>query len=164
MLSTLSLAHWRAPGRWFRSPVLRSLLVGSIVLAGFAALLASPDGDDGRALGRGNYELTASVFGTDNDELVGEETSSGHRVRPFDRVVALPACTESSCPWLGIGADPDGQYGSQTACAESDGLCWVQITSDETGQCAVAPVVDRGPLFVRDDWWNLQRNRVYPLK
>ncbi|HKG27306.1 MAG TPA: SH3 domain-containing protein, partial [Thermomicrobiales bacterium] len=44
------------------------------------------------------------------------------------------------------------------------GLCWVQIVSEETGKCAVAPVLDRGPLFVRDDWWNLQRHRVYPLK
>ena len=164
MLSILSHASGRAPGRWFRSPVARVGLVAILVLAGFGGLLAAPDGASGLALGRGNYELTASVFGTDFDDLIGEETSSGHRVRPFDRIVALPACTESSCPWLELGADPDGQFGSQTACAESDGLCWVQITSEETGQCAVAPVVDRGPLFVRDDWWNLQRNRVYPLR
>jgi uncharacterized protein YraI len=40
----------------------------------------------------------------------------------------------------------------------------VRIISQETGKCAVAPVLDRGPLFVRDDWWNLQRDRVYRFK
>ena len=33
-------------------------------------MLASPNGADGRALGRGNYELTASVLGTDQKVIV----------------------------------------------------------------------------------------------
>lgn len=152
------------PSATVRASAARLSFAMLVVLSGLGVALAAPARVDGLALGRGNYEITASVFGTDDDGLIGEETSSGHRVRPFDRIVALPACTESSCPWLAIGTDRTGRYGSQTACAERDGLCWVQITSEETGRCAVAPVLDRGPLFVRDDWWNLQRDRVYPLQ
>jgi uncharacterized protein YraI len=164
MLSTEPNARRGALARWFRSPSLRLFAAALLLISGLGAALISPDSASGLALGRGRYELTASVFGTDYDDLVGEETSSGHIVRPFDRIVALPACTESSCPWLDLGADRTNRYGTQTTCAESDGLCWVQIVSQETGQCAVAPVLDRGPLFVRDDWWNLQRDRVYQYK
>src|SRR3954447_4752269 len=116
------------------------------------------------ALGNGSYALTASVFGTVDDGLVGNEMSSGRNLRPGDRVVALPACTESSCPWLGLESGPGDKYGPQTACAESDGYCWVQVISEETGMCAVAPVLDRGPLFVHDNWWDLRADREYYLK
>jgi uncharacterized protein YgiM (DUF1202 family) len=115
-------------------------------------------------VGAGKYALTASVFGTDLDGLIGQTTSNGRKVRPFDRMVALPACTESSCPWLPISAEAGDEFGAQTLCAESDGLCWVQIVSAETGKCAVAPVIDRGPLFVRDNWWFPRAEREYDLK
>src|SRR5690606_3768299 len=107
-----------------------------------ALAMSSPSTVNALALGRGNYELMASVFGTESDGLVGEVTSSGRTVKAFDRMVALPACTESSCPWLDLDADPDGRWGAQTECAEANGFCWVQISLPETGACAVAPVID----------------------
>lgn len=152
------------PQRLAGSNLVRILSVALLILTGFGAALTAPAPTEALALGSGNYAMTASVFGTDNDGLVGETTSNGRKVRPFDRLVALPACTESSCPWLELDADPDGEWGPQTACAEDDGLCWVQVTSEETGECAVAPVLDRGPLFVRDNWWDLRRDRSYYLK
>ena len=139
----------------------RIVAVSLLLMTAFAAQLGAPSYAHALALGKGKYELTGSVFGTDLDGLVGEETSNGRRVRPFDRMVALPACTESSCPWLSLNSGPDDEFGAQTACAESDGLCWVQIISPETGICAVAPVIDRGPLFVRDNWWGLKSERTY---
>ncbi|MCC6792024.1 MAG: SH3 domain-containing protein [Thermomicrobiales bacterium] len=154
----------RAPRQLSMSRPFRLIAVALLAVTSLAAALGSPAATDALALGRGNYAVTASVFGTDSDGLVGEETSNGRRIRPFDRLVALPACTESSCPWLELDADPDGDWGAQTACAESDGLCWVQITSEETGECAVAPVLDRGPLFVRDNWWDLRKDRTYYYK
>jgi hypothetical protein len=157
-----------------RVGLIRMLLGSRVVRAGAAALLVlstlavtfGDPGDTGAvALGRGNYAFGATMFGTaEGDGLVGDTTSSGYRMRPYDRVVALPACTQSSCPWLDADADKNGRYGAQTMCAEADGLCWVQIISDVTGECAVAPVRDLGPLFVRDNWWGLQRERTYPLK
>lgn len=114
-------------------------------------------------LGDGKYSMTASVFGTESDDLIGEMTASGRFVAEFDRIVALPACTASSCPWLSLDADPTGDWGPQTDCAEANGYCWVEITSSETGLCAVAPVVDLGPLFVRDNWWETKPNRVYSI-
>jgi uncharacterized protein YraI len=119
---------------------------------------------DALALGGGSYRITASVFGVPADGLVGNQTSSGHTLAPNDRLVALPACTESSCPWVPAGTGTDGQWGPQTTCAEADGLCWVQITSLDTGACTVAPVLDRGPLFVEDNWWAPSGDRTYPLK
>jgi hypothetical protein len=105
--------------------------------------------------------VTASVFAEGTDGQVGSTASSGHVIQPNDNLVALPGCTESSCPWVPVGTGVEGTYGPQTECAESDGLCWVEIVSDETGQCTVAPVHDRGPLFVRDNWWAPQSLREY---
>ena len=158
-----------AAGTWSRQfGRSRALQIAAalILLLSALAITAGMPGQTGAvALGRGNYAFGATMFGTaEGDGLVGDTTSSGYRMRPYDRIVALPACTESSCPWLEIGADKNGRYGAQTACAESDGLCWVQIVSDVTGECAVAPVRDLGPLFARDNWWGLQRERTYPLK
>jgi uncharacterized protein YraI len=115
-------------------------------------------------LGGGSYRVTASVFGVPADGLVGNETSNGHILAPYDRLVALPACTESSCPWVPVGTGTDGRWGPQTSCAEADGLCWVEVTSLDTGACTVAPVLDRGPLFVEDNWWANRDNRTYKLR
>lgn len=112
-------------------------------------------------LGEGSYRVTASVFAEGTDGQVGTQASSGHWIQPNDNLVALPACTESSCPWVPVGTGVEGTYGPQTECAEADGLCWVEIVSDETGECTVAPVHDRGPLFVRDNWWAPQSLREY---
>ena len=89
--------------------------------------------------------MTASVFAEGTDGQVGTTASSGHVIQPNDNLVALPGCTESSCPWVPVGTGTEGTYGPQTACAEDDGLCWVEIVSDDTGECTVAPVHDRGP-------------------
>jgi uncharacterized protein YraI len=113
------------------------------------------------ALGGGSYRVTAAVFAEGTDGQVGTTASSGHVIRANDNLVALPGCTESSCPWVPLGTGTEGQYGPQTTCAEDDGLCWVQVVSDETGRCTVAPVHDRGPLFVRDNWWAPQSQREY---
>lgn len=112
-------------------------------------------------LGGGTYRVTASVFAEGTDGQVGTQASSGHWIQPNDNLVALPACTESSCPWVPVGAGVEGAYGPQTECAEADGLCWVEIVSETTGECTVAPVHDRGPLFVRDNWWAPQSLREY---
>src|SRR5262249_37110258 len=69
-----------------------------------------------------------------------------------------------SCPWVPAGTGTDGRWGPQTTCAEDDGLCWVEVTSLDTGACTVAPVLDRGPLFVEDNWWAARANRTYDLK
>ena len=113
-------------------------------------------------LGGGSYRVTASVFAEGTDGQVGTTASSGHVIQPNDNLVALPGCTESSCPWVPVGTGTEGAYGPQTECAEADGLCWVEIVSDETGECTVAPVHDRGPLFIRDNWWAPQSLREYP--
>ncbi|MCA9860640.1 MAG: SH3 domain-containing protein, partial [Thermomicrobiales bacterium] len=112
-------------------------------------------------LGNGSYRVTASIFAEGTDGQVGTTASSGHLIQPNDNLVALPACTESSCPWVPVGTGVEGTYGPQTECAEADGLCWVQIVSETTGLCTVAPVHDRGPLFVRDNWWAPQNLREY---
>jgi uncharacterized protein YraI len=113
--------------------------------------------------GGGTYGVIASMFGAPADGLVGNKTASGHILRANDKLVALPACTESSCPWLSLSAGPKNKYGPQTSCAEADGRCWVQIYANETGQCAVAPVLDLGPLFVHDNWWTAKSDRAYKL-
>lgn len=114
-------------------------------------------------LGNGSYRVTASVFAEGTDGQVGTAASSGHIIQPNDNLVALPACTESSCPWVPLGTGVNGAYGPQTTCAEDDGLCWVEIVSETTGACTVAPVHDRGPLFVRDNWWAPQNQRKYDV-
>jgi uncharacterized protein YraI len=111
----------------------------------------------------GTYEVTASIFGGAGDGLVGEMTASGHILERNDHLVALPACTASSCPWLEPGTGPEAEWGPQESCAEEDGLCWVELTSPETGACTVAPVLDVGPLFVKDNWWAPFEFRTYTL-
>jgi len=115
------------------------------------------------ALGDGSFAVIASVYAEGTDGQVGTLASSGHEIQADDNLVALPGCTESSCPWVPIGTGTDGRFGPQTDCAEADGLCWVQIVSDDTGACTVAPVRDRGPLFVRDNWWAPLDYREYDV-
>ena len=97
---------------------------------------------DSSALGTGVYEVTAGPFGTWEDGLIGRPTSSGYLLREGDRLVGLPACTVSSCPWLPLGTGADAASGPQTSCAEGDGLCWVELTNDATGACVTVREID----------------------
>lgn len=117
----------------------------------------------GKYLGGGAYQMTGTVFGTQRDGLIGKQTASGYRLRGNDRLVALPACTQSSCPWLSFN-EREPRWGKQTRCAERDGKCWVEIISPETNRCVVAPVLDVGPLFTNDNWWAGSRDRTYKLQ
>ena len=154
------------PRRSPRFPAL--LLVAAMLLAliptvgtgGLPAAAQSSAVRPGKYLGRGAYGLTGTVFGTPRDGLIGRTTASGFRLRGNDRLVALPACTESSCPWLSF-AEREPRWGKQTRCAEADGRCWVEIVSPESGRCVVAPVLDVGPLFTNDNWWADRRDRTY---
>lgn len=118
---------------------------------------------NGEALGDGAYIVTATEFGFpgDGNAGAGAVTSAGVRLTGDDHLVALPACTESSCPNLPWNASPDGPLGPQTPCADSSGLCWVAVTNLDSGRCAVAPVLDVGPLFVQDNWWMPWYDRTY---
>jgi uncharacterized protein YgiM (DUF1202 family) len=117
----------------------------------------------GKYLGGGAYQMNGTVFGTPRDGLIGQQTASGYRLRGNDRLVALPACTQSSCPWLSF-SEREPRWGKQTRCAERDGKCWVEIISPETNRCVVAPVLDVGPLFTNDNWWASSRDRTYKLQ
>jgi uncharacterized protein YraI len=152
---------FRAPGRITATG---TILVCCLLLApAFAAMRTAPPAG-ALSLGGGTYQVTATAFGVPSDNLVGNQTSSGHVLAKNDRLVALPACTESSCPWVPTGTGVEGEWGPQTTCVEDDGLCWVEITSLDTGACTVAPVLDRGPLFIKDNWWELRDFRTYHLK
>ena len=115
------------------------------------------------SLGDGVYLVTATEFGYfgDGAAAAGGSTSAGTPLYGDDHLVALPACTESSCPDLPLASDASSPYGPQTPCAGDDGLCWVAVTVQETGRCAVAPVLDVGPLFVEDNWWAPWYDRTY---
>lgn len=155
-------------GHWRRASL--RLVLGLGLLLATPALTSAAPGNPSTpadsaevALGGGAYEVTASVFGTSTDGLIGEMTASGQTLQAHDRLVALPACTVSSCPWLAPGTGPDAEWGPQESCAEEDGLCWVELISPETGACTVAPVLDVGPLFINDNWWAPFERRTYTL-
>ncbi len=114
-------------------------------------------------LGGGSYSVVASIFAEGTDGQAGTQASSGKWITRNDNLVALPACTQSSCPWVATGTGVEGRFGPQTTCAEADGLCWVKIVSATTGQCTVAPVHDRGPLFIKDNYWAPQSQRTYDV-
>lgn len=95
----------------------------------------------------GTFAVTATREG-----LVGFTTSNGHVIVEDDHFVSLPACTQSSCPWLTPG-------GSTYVAACGDN-CYVRVTNPATGVCSVAPVWDRGPWFINDNWWDPADKRV----
>jgi hypothetical protein len=97
-------------------------------------------------IGPGTYRVTATIEG-----LVGHTTSAGHLITPFDHFVALPACTETSCPWL--------RPGGSTYVAPCGDNCYVRVLNPATNQCSVAPVLDRGPWFINDNWWETPDKR-----
>ena len=154
-------------GRWWRIVAALAILPLVPLFAASAGAVPTPEPDAADpatvALGPGVYEITAGVFGTATDGLVGAETASGHVVQTDDRLVSLPACTVSSCPWLAPGSDVDPEWGPQSSCAEGDGLCWVELSNAATGDCVTAPVLDVGPYFVKDNWWAPRAERIYDL-
>ncbi len=158
----------RAPGK---RGGLRLVVVALLAMAAIQPMVATAAPGSGTtrpvaaavAIGDGSYAVTASVFGSEADGLVGQMTASGHILQARDHLVALPACTASSCPWLAPGTGPEAEWGPQESCAEPDDLCWVEVTSPETGACTVAPVLDLGPLFIKDNWWAPFERRTYTL-
>ena len=99
----------------------------------------------GTIVGPGTFRVTGTREG-----LVGGTTASGHVIQEDDHFVSLPACTSSSCPWLGAGVN-DPTFGVRTECGNP---CYVRVTNPLNNACVVAPVLDVGPWFRVDDWWN----------
>ncbi|MBA2470202.1 MAG: discoidin domain-containing protein [Chloroflexia bacterium] len=90
-------------------------------------------------ISEGVYSVYATRIG-----LIGNTTSSGHVIREGDFFVALPGCTPTNCP--------GGPYwGSMTNCGSR---CYVKIVNPQTNACRVEPILDVGPWFRVDDWWN----------
>ena len=105
---------------------------------------SSTGGDTGsRMTSYGSFAVTATIEG-----LVGETTSNGHRITPFDHFVSLPSCTGTSCPTWSTGP--------ASACGSA---CYVRVTNPATNKCSVAPVYDVGPWFTNDNWWDPAADR-----
>ncbi|MGN6031032.1 MAG: SH3 domain-containing protein, partial [Thermomicrobiales bacterium] len=131
-----------------------SLLLGVLLLVAATPLtMLAPVNDadaapaaetDGATDLRGQASRGYRVFAT-REGLVGGYTSNGHLITPWDYFVSLPACTSMSCP----GASP-GRSGF-TNCGS---LCYVKVTNPATGACRTEPVIEVGPWFTVDDWWN----------
>ena len=112
-----------------------------------------PTGDivqGGAIIGPSTFQVTATVEG-----LIGGTTSSGRTIAPDDQFVSLPICTTTSCPWLAPGVY-DPMWGTRVECGDN---CYVRVANPATGQCAVAPVLETGPWFTLDDWWNPVESR-----
>lgn len=89
-----------------------------------------------------------SVYAT-REGLVGGTTSSGHKIVVNDYFVSLPACTSTNCP--------GGPYwGNMTNCGTR---CYVKVINPRTNACRVEPILDTGPWFRVDDWWNPTASR-----
>ncbi|MGC4190065.1 MAG: hypothetical protein QM589_02365 [Thermomicrobiales bacterium] len=105
---------------------------------------AGPEHVEERESGRAQSGQGYRVFAT-RESLVGESTSNGHIITPYDYFVSLPSCTSTSCP----GSSP-GRAGF-TNCGS---MCYVKMTNPATGACRPEPVIEVGPWFTVDDWWN----------
>jgi hypothetical protein len=89
-----------------------------------------------------------SIYAT-REGLVGGTTSSGHKIVEHDYFVSLPACTPTNCP-----GDP--YWGNMTNCGNK---CYVKVINPRTNACRVEPILDTGPWFRVDDWWNTTDQR-----
>lgn len=106
--------------------------------------IVEPVAAESTMTGPGTYVVTATKEG-----LVGGMTSSGHIIVPNDYFVSLPACTTTNCP--------GGPYwGQMTNCGS---VCYVKVTNLANGSCRVEKVLDTGPWFRVDDWWNTTTDR-----
>ncbi|GIW04877.1 MAG: hypothetical protein KatS3mg059_1497 [Thermomicrobiales bacterium] len=115
--------------------------------ASFSFSVQSGSGGKTQMVGPGTFDVTATEEG-----LFGETTSAGHVIQQGDFFVSLPACTESSCPW----ATPGGSR-YVAACGDN---CYVRVTNPTTGACRVGKVLDVGPWFTNDNWWDPTSQRV----
>lgn len=89
-----------------------------------------------------------NVYAT-REGLVGGTTSSGHKIVANDYFVSLPGCTPTNCP--------GGPYwGNMTNCGTR---CYVKVVNPRTNACRVEPILDTGPWFRVDDWWNTTSGR-----
>jgi uncharacterized protein YgiM (DUF1202 family) len=125
------------------------ILLSSGGLSAQASFLLTASGTvvgDSTQVGPGTYNVTATRQGS-----VGGPTSSGHTIQPGDRFVALPTCTQKSCPW----ANPNTRH--VILCGD---YCYVRVVNPTTGACSVAPVLDVGPWFTVDNWWDPAEARV----
>jgi hypothetical protein len=114
------------------------------------AVLANGVVAGGSVLGLGTYQITGTQEG-----LVGGTTSSGHKITPHDHFVSLPACTKTSCPSLTPGV-VHPVHGLVVDCKDK---CFVRVTNPATGMCRVEPILDVGPWFTNDNWWDPAERR-----
>ena len=106
-------------------------------------------------VGDGSFAVTAALTGT-----VGAATASDHPIVAGDRFASLPICVTTSCPWLDPGVNHP-LWGVRVECGAA---CAVRVTDPTSGRCAVAPVLDVGPWFSDDDWWEpAPRRRINRL-
>jgi hypothetical protein len=111
--------------------------------------------NNGAKIGTGTYK----VFGT-REGLVGGTTSSGHVIVANDHFVSLPACVKTTCTWLTPGTT-HSTYGYVTDCGSK---CYVIVRNPANNVCRVEPVLDRGPWFNVDNYWNSASNRFVNKK
>ena len=127
--------------------------------------------DNGARVGAGRYQVLGTREGGFRDGPTGPggvpgTTSSGHRIVENDHFISLPACLPTNCPGLtggqvstNTGYDYNGQYVS--ACGSN---CYVKVVNPATNRCDVVQVLDKGPWFRIDNWWdtdslrNINRN------
>ncbi|MDQ2682260.1 MAG: M23 family metallopeptidase, partial [Chloroflexota bacterium] len=116
---------------------------------------SSSELDDGAMISTGVY----SIIGT-RQGMVGGRTSSGHVIVENDHFVSLPACTNVTCDWLTPGTT-HSTYGYVTDCGNE---CYVMIYNPAKDKCTVAPVLDRGPWFNVDNFWDVPSKRFVNMK
>ena len=127
--------------------------------------------DNGAKIGTGRYRVIGTREGGFVDGPLGPggvpgTTSSGHRIVENDHFISLPACLPTNCPGLtggrvstSTGYEYYGQY--VTDCGAN---CYVKVINPATNKCDVVPVLDKGPWFRIDNWWdpeslrNINRN------
>ena len=111
--------------------------------------------DNGSMISPGVYR----VYGT-REGLVGGTTSSGHVIVENDHFVSLPACVATTCAWLTPGTTHP-TYGYVTDCGAK---CYVIVRNPATNTCRVEPVLDRGPWFNVDNYWDVANKRFVNSK
>ncbi|MGN6483362.1 MAG: SH3 domain-containing protein, partial [Thermomicrobiales bacterium] len=130
-----------------RGAIVLLLLAGLLADLGtlpFAGIAPEPVSAESQMTGPGTYVVSGTKEG-----LVGGMTSSGHIIVPNDYFVSLPAFTPTNCP--------GGPYwGQMTNCGSN---CYIKVTNLATGACRVEPILDTGPWFRVDDWWNTTATR-----
>lgn len=132
---------WLATGK--HSVRVQGAASGRTASAPFSVTTTPAAGTTSR-VSEGVYNVYATREG-----LVGGTTSSGHRIVTDDYFVSLPACTTTNCP--------GGPYwGSMTNCGSK---CYVKVVNPQTNSCRVEPILDTGPWFRVDDWWNSTSGR-----